>query len=197
MEDMIRQTMANFQHRDLPFYLNLASTTLIARSDIILKCWVLEKVQVTLLLSPRKAYILKNKTFRAAEHYRLFWRSAENFKTTANYKWYVGVGMLWAVSQAAPLRRIEVENELLLYEYEPPIPQAGYSSGGYFANLLVRNTVSAGSQQQWFARDSTIGGWQGGSWNMVFVGINGTNIPKIIAATKIICYQSPASKLLP
>ena len=86
--------------------------------------------------------------------------------------------MMWAVSQAAPLRRIEVENELLLYEYEPPIPQAGYSSGGYFANLLVRNTVSAGSQQQWFARDSTIGGWQGGSWNMVFVGMNGTNIPQ-------------------
>ena len=144
--------------------------TLIARSDIILKCWVLEKVQVTLLLSPRKAYILKNKTFSSSGALSTFWRSAENFKTSANYKWYVGVGMMWAVSQAAPLRRIEVENELLLYEYEPPIPQAGYSSGGYFANLLVRNTVSAGSQQQWFARDSTIGGWQGGQLEYGFCG---------------------------
>ena len=32
----------------------------------------LGKLQVTLLLAPRKAYILKNKTFRAAGHYRLF-----------------------------------------------------------------------------------------------------------------------------
>lgn len=54
-----------------------------------------------------------------------FWRSAENFRTEATQDWQVGKGMMWAVSQAAPLRRIEVANELLLFEYQPPITAAG------------------------------------------------------------------------
>ena len=44
-----------------------------------------------------------------------FWRAAENFKTTATYDWQVGKGMMWAVSQASPLRRIEVTNDLCLF----------------------------------------------------------------------------------
>ena len=61
--------------------------------------------------SPKGVYS-QEQDFSSGGALSTFWRSAENFKTTANYKWYVGVGMLWAVSQAAPLRRIEVENEL-------------------------------------------------------------------------------------
>jgi hypothetical protein len=103
-----------------------------------------------------------------------FWRSAENFKTMANHKWYVGTGMMWAVSQAAPLRRVEIENDLLLFQYEPPIPSAGEASGGYMSNIKVNNgTVKPGSQQQWYARDSTVAGWSGGAWNMVFTGVEG------------------------
>ena len=66
-----------------------------------------------------------------------FWRSAENFRTQANWSNTGNTGMLWAVSQAAPLRRIQVDNALTLYEYEPPYQGAGYASGGYFANLEV------------------------------------------------------------
>jgi hypothetical protein len=103
-----------------------------------------------------------------------FWRSAENFRNQANFKWYVGTGMMWAVSQAAPLRRVEVDNDLLLFEYEPPIPGAGEASGGYFANVKVdHGAVKPGSQQQWFARDSTVNQWTGGVWNMVFAGVQG------------------------
>eukprot|EP01079_Euglenida_sp_SAG-EU17-18_P006715 gene6715-162_t len=131
-----------------------------------------------------------------------FWRSAENFKTSASHKWYVGTGMMWAVSQAAPLRRVEVDNDLLLFQYEPPIPQvhllhnpttngnillqfgvflffaepAGEASGGYMANMNVGvngGHVKPGSQQQFFARDSTIVAWEGGVWNMVFSGVKG------------------------
>jgi len=92
-----------------------------------------------------------------------FWRSAENFRSQASFKWYVGTGMMWAVSQAAPLRRVEVDNDLLLFEYEPPIPGAGEASGGFFANVKVdHGTVKPGSQQQWFARDSTVAAWNGG-----------------------------------
>ena len=103
-----------------------------------------------------------------------FWRSAENFRTLANFKWNVGQGMMWAVSQAAPLRRVEVENDLLLFEYEPPIGGAGEASGGYFASIKVnKGSVKPGSQQQWFARDSTVANWTGGVWNMVFTGVQG------------------------
>ena len=88
--------------------------------------------------------------------------------------------------QAAPLRRIEVDNDLLLFEYQPPIPAAGEASGGYMANVKVGTAlrtaanataadglrgVSPGSQQQWFSRDSTVGAWGGGVWNMVFSGV--------------------------
>lgn len=124
-----------------------------------------------------------------------FWRAAENFKTTATFDWQVGKGMMWAVSQASPLRRIEVTNDLLLFEYQPPIPQAGEASGGFMANMRVGaavrtghqlrglrshanssnlRDVSPGSQQQWFARDSTVVGWDGGVWNMVFTGVDGS-----------------------
>ncbi|WP_447382023.1 hypothetical protein, partial [Streptococcus pneumoniae] len=29
------------------------------------------------------------------------------------------------------------------------------------------------SQQQWYTRNSAIGSWQGGNWNMTFSGVNG------------------------
>ena len=41
-----------------------------------------------------------------------FWRSAENFKSEATFNWGTGTGMMWAVSQAAPLRRVEVVHDL-------------------------------------------------------------------------------------
>ena len=73
-----------------------------------------------------------------------FWRSAENFRTSANNKWATGTGMMWAVSQAAPVRRIEVDNDLILFEYQPPIQAAGESSGGYMANVKVGAALRAG-----------------------------------------------------
>jgi hypothetical protein len=122
-----------------------------------------------------------------------FWRSAENFRTSANNKWATGTGMMWAVSQAAPVRRIEVDNDLILFEYQPPIQAAGESSGGYMANVKVGaalragpahnatlaaeaaalGTVAPGSQQQWFSRDCTVDGVGDGVWNMVFTGVDG------------------------
>eukprot|EP00943_MAST-04B_sp_MAST-4B-sp1_P006875 g6875.t1 len=135
-----------------------------------------EKPSDVVFTSPKGVYS-QEQDFSSGGALCTFWRSAENFKTTANNKWYVGVGMMWAVSQAAPLRRVEIENDLLLYEYEPPIPGAGYASGGFFANLKVGKAVIPGSQQQWFARDSTIGSWQNGAWNMVLSGMDGQQIP--------------------
>jgi len=107
-----------------------------------------------------------------------FWRSAENFLNSCTNKWYVGTGMMWAVSQGVSLRRVQVTNDLLLFQYEPPIQGAGEASGGYMANVKVGGKTPAGSQQQWFTRDSTFnGGFTGGVWNYVFTGVEGANFP--------------------
>ena len=59
--------------------------------------------------------------------------------------------MLWAVSQAAPLRRVHVNQNLMLSE-------AGYSSGGFLADALIGGNIFAGSQQQWFTRNAKLAG---------------------------------------
>ena len=83
--------------------------------------------------------------------------------------------MLWAVSQASPLRRIHVDHDLTLYEYMPPWEGAGYSSGGFLSNSQVGGTVHYGSQQQWFTRNCEIKATDplGGVFNMVWVGTKG------------------------
>ncbi|WP_051704203.1 hypothetical protein [Glycomyces sp. NRRL B-16210] len=95
-----------------------------------------------------------------------FWRSVENLRIQNPD----GQIARWAVSQAAPFRRIDLQTlEMQLWDgYE------GWASGGYFADSRVSGTVVSGSQQQFFTRNSDlVGGWAGSVWNMVFVGVNG------------------------
>ncbi|MGI5242163.1 adenylyl cyclase [Dactylosporangium sp. CA-139066] len=74
----------------------------------------------------------------------------------------------WAVSQAAPLRQVDIRGNLtLMGRY------GEYASGGYLADSRVSGTILSGSQQQWYTRDSSIGTWNGGVWNMVFSGVQG------------------------
>ena len=104
-----------------------------------------------------------------------FWRSAENFYTQPSRTWNNAAtpSMMWAVSQACPLRRVYVNGDLNLYEYNSGCC-AGYSSGGYLADSVVTGTIYSGSQQQWFTRNTAISSWNGGNWNMVFLGNNGS-----------------------
>ena len=69
-----------------------------------------------------------------------FWRSAENVHVVPDGP------MIWAVSQAAPMRRIAVDGDLNLFHYNPPNPGAGYASGGYMADTFVSGTIISGSQ---------------------------------------------------
>ncbi len=85
-----------------------------------------------------------------------FWRSAENLTIKGN--------MTWAVSQATSLRRINVEGDLSL-------SNGGYVSGGFLADSKISGSVYAGSQQQWLSRNCQWKEWQGGVFNMVFVGV--------------------------
>ena len=87
-----------------------------------------------------------------------FWRTVENLTVVPTN----GVNV-WAVSQAAPLRRTHIRGDLQLWS-------GGWSSGGFMADCLIDGTVQAGSQQQWFSRNSGWNLWQGVNWNMVFLG---------------------------
>ncbi|HET6856115.1 MAG TPA: RICIN domain-containing protein [Streptomyces sp.] len=87
-----------------------------------------------------------------------FWRSAENLSVTPT----TGTDR-WAVSQAAPYRRMHVRGNLQLDDN-------GWSSGGFMADSKIDGQVRSGTQQQWVSRNTQWSSWQGSNWNMVFVG---------------------------
>ncbi|MYQ29932.1 coagulation factor 5/8 type domain-containing protein, partial [Streptomyces sp. SID4956] len=92
-----------------------------------------------------------------------FWRSAENLALVpAN-----GTNR-WAVAQAAPFRRMHVRGDLNLAS-----STYGWASGGYIADSRIDGTVGPYSQQQWYTRESAVGGWTNAVWNMVFSGVEG------------------------
>ncbi|MDQ2664770.1 MAG: coagulation factor 5/8 type domain-containing protein [Gemmatimonadota bacterium] len=87
-----------------------------------------------------------------------FWRIVENMSVRPT-----GGFDRWAVSQAAPMRRMHIRGDLVLDD-------GGWSSGGFLADSKVDGQVRSGSQQQWLTRNSELGSWTGANWNMVFIG---------------------------
>ncbi|GAB2587964.1 coagulation factor 5/8 type [Paractinoplanes abujensis] len=120
-----------------------------------------------------------------------FWRSMENLSIVPE-----GGTNRWAVSQAAPMRRVHIKGNLTLAPSNQDNGQ-GYSSGGYLADSVVDGVVSSGSQQQWYTRDSRIARWDGGVWNMVFSGVQGApgnafpNPPHTTLATTPVTREKP------
>jgi hypothetical protein len=102
-----------------------------------------------------------------------FWRSLSNLtinvaggsdgcKATANF---------WAVSQAAPVRRVNIASgNLSFMDYCSAGPQ--FASGGFMADSKAGVIVN-GSQQQFLVRDSSVGNWSNAVWNQVFAGVQG------------------------
>jgi len=116
-----------------------------------------------------------------------FWRSVENLAIAPP----PGFNR-WAVSQAAPMRRVHVRGDLNL------APTGyGWASGGYIADSAIDNVVQPYSQQQWLTRDSRIGGWLNGVWNMVFSGVAGApgasfpNPPYTVLPTSPVTREKP------
>ncbi|MEU8559994.1 discoidin domain-containing protein [Streptomyces cyaneofuscatus] len=92
-----------------------------------------------------------------------FWRSAENLAINP-----VSGTNRWAVSQAASFRRMHVKGGLNL------APNGyGWASGGYIADSKIDGQVGNYSQQQWYTRESSIGGWSNSVWNQTFSGVEG------------------------
>jgi hypothetical protein len=114
-----------------------------------------------------------------------FWRSLSNL--TINVMGLDGCrasGNFWAVSQASPMRRVNVTGgNLTLMDYCTGGPQ--YASGGFIADTQTGFIIN-GSQQQFLVRESSIGGWSNGVWNQVFSGVVGappTSFPPVAYAT--------------
>ncbi|QUQ66289.1 discoidin domain-containing protein [Kutzneria sp. CA-103260] len=92
-----------------------------------------------------------------------FWRSAENMALNP-----VSGTDRWAVAQAAPFRRMDVHGGLNLDS-----ASYGWASGGYIADSRISGQVGNYAQQQYYTRDSSVGGWSNGVWNQVFSGVQG------------------------
>ena len=101
-----------------------------------------------------------------------FWRSLSNLTiNVTNPTFGCYTGEFWAVSQASPVRRVQVNGLTTLMDY---CTGPSYASGGFIADsAFTGSTIISGSQQQWITRNSNIDGWTNGVWNQVFSGVAG------------------------
>jgi len=78
--------------------------------------------------------------------------------------------IMWAASQASPVRRVHIKSELWLSEKGSP----HWSSGGLLADSTIDGTLQFGTQQQFLVRNNNLnGGAIGESHNYVFLGSQG------------------------
>jgi hypothetical protein len=83
----------------------------------------------------------------------------------------------WAASQAAPLRRDIINGSIVFHDY---CANNNYASGGFLADSQVTGDVDFYGNQQYFLRNSSIGGvggCPGGLWNDVYSGVQGAPSP--------------------
>jgi hypothetical protein len=105
-----------------------------------------------------------------------FWRSLSNLTiNVAGGSGCQAATDFWAVSQAAPMRRVQVNGKVSLMDYCNGSPD--YASGGFIADSAFSSTVVNGSQQQFLVRNSALtgpaGSWSNAVWNQVFSGVVG------------------------
>jgi hypothetical protein len=103
-----------------------------------------------------------------------FWRSLSNLTISiAGGSGCQTKTEFWAVSQAAPMRRVDISGGTMSFmDYCSAGPQ--FASGGFVADSqFTGGTIVNGSQQQFIVRNSNLDGWTNGVWNQVFAGDNG------------------------
>lgn len=98
-----------------------------------------------------------------------FWRSGENFSIIGEATYDEPETFKWAVSQAAPLRRVFSER-VLRTQWEN-----GWVSGGFAADCYFEAPAGSDHQQQWFYRNSYLGEGRGDfreeKYNYCFQGV--------------------------
>jgi hypothetical protein len=99
-----------------------------------------------------------------------FWRSLSNLTIdVAGGSGCQSRTEFWAASQAAPIRRVDINGKVSLMDYCNGTP--GYASGGFMADSVISGAaMTNGSQQQYVVRNTILDGWSNGVWNQVFVG---------------------------
>jgi hypothetical protein len=135
----------------------------------------------------------------------IFWRSVSNLTIhvvpTAD-GCHTGNEM-WAVSQAAPMRRVDVKDYTTFMPYcENP----NFASGGFVADSDLEGGALNGSQQQFYTRNTSVGGagWSNYVWNQVFsgdIGVPAQDFGRLAADGTLTAYttlaQTPVSREKP
>jgi hypothetical protein len=125
-----------------------------------------------------------------------FWRSLSNLTINAlGGKDCRTNTEFWAVSQAAPMRRVQVNGQTTLMDY---CTGPAYASGGFIADsAFTGKPVVNGSQQQFLVRDSVLDGWSNGVWNQVFSGTIGAPVQSFPDPPYTTLDRTPASRERP
>ena len=134
-------------------------------------------------------------TYPGANITDTFWRSMENmtFDPTQDTAQNAAPNTLqWGVSQGAPLRRLQINGSLELTD-----SYCGNASGGFISDTVVTGSVNPCSQQQWYTRNSSLGSWSGGVWNMVFSGVQGAPPQSYPAPPETVVPTTPVSREKP
>jgi len=125
-----------------------------------------------------------------------FWRSLSNLTinvTTPDFGCYSGE--FWAVSQAAPMRRVHVNGFATLMDY---CTNPSFASGGFIADSAFDgSTVVNGSQQQFLVRNSSLDDWSNAVWNQVFVGVQNAPAHSFPNPTYTTLAASPVTREAP
>ncbi|WP_197286200.1 hypothetical protein [Pedobacter sp. PACM 27299] len=99
-----------------------------------------------------------------------FWRSAENLSVIGPETYEEEETFKWAVSQAAPLRRI-YSTRVLRHQWGD-----GWVSGGYTADCHFESAAGSKNQQQWYTRNSILnkgrGEFEEVKYNYCFQGVD-------------------------
>jgi hypothetical protein len=121
-----------------------------------------------------------------------FWRSLSNLTIkVTNPNFGCKTGEFWAVSQAAPMRRVHINGLTTLMDY---CTSPSFASGGFIADSEFDSAVTNGSQQQWLVRNSNLGGWSNAVWNQVFSGVVGAPVQSFPKPPYTTLPQSPVTR---
>jgi hypothetical protein len=124
-----------------------------------------------------------------------FWRSLSNLTINVIKPNDCNARDFWAVSQAAPMRRVHFIGDVSLMDY---CSGPSFASGGFIADSAFDNGIVVnGSQQQWVTRNSKVDVWTNAVWNQVFSGVIGApaqgfpNPPFTTLATSPVTREAP------